>query len=54
MGFNSKAEKVKWLSIFNSYRNALAHEGTKEKGLNHEEVHRLEIIHEALGLQVAS
>lgn len=37
-GFNSKTEKLKWLSIFNSYRNNWAHEGTKEKGLNKEEV----------------
>jgi len=41
-GFNSKAEKLKWLSIFNSHRNSWAHEGTKEKGLNKEEVEFLE------------
>ena len=29
---------TKWISYFNSHRNMLAHEGTKEKGLNKEEV----------------
>ena len=43
-GFNSKAEKVKWLSIFNSYRNNWAHEGTKDKGLNKEEVQFLQLV----------
>lgn len=37
-GFNSKAEKIKWISHFNSYRNLWAHAGTKEKRLNKEEV----------------
>ncbi|HID82375.1 MAG TPA: DGQHR domain-containing protein [Chromatiales bacterium] len=37
-GFNSKAEKIKWLSVFNSHRNNWAHAGTKEKGLNRDEV----------------
>ncbi|WP_323804357.1 DGQHR domain-containing protein [Sulfitobacter litoralis] len=37
-GSNSKAEKLKWLSYFGSYRNTLAHEGTREKGLNLHEV----------------
>lgn len=45
MGFNSKAEKLKWLSLFNSHRNLWAHEGTKEKGLNHKEVKFLEEIY---------
>lgn len=44
-GFNSKAEKLKWLSIFNSYRNTWAHEGTKEKGLNQSEVSFLREVH---------
>lgn len=47
-GFNSKSEKLKWLSIFNSHRNNWAHEGTKEKGLNREEVEFLKFVHEAL------
>jgi len=38
LGFHSKSEKIKWLSQFNSLRNQWAHEGTKEKGLNKEEV----------------
>lgn len=47
-GFNSKSEKLKWLSVFNSYRNNWAHEGTKEKGLNKEDVEKLKFIHESL------
>ncbi|MGV0912701.1 DGQHR domain-containing protein [Martelella sp. FOR1707] len=47
-GFNSKAEKLKWLSIFNSYRNNWAHEGTKEKGLNKEEVSFLRDVYQKL------
>ena len=46
--FKSKRDKTKWLSFFNSYRNNLAHEGTKEKGLNQEEVSRLQSIHDRL------
>lgn len=44
-GFHSKPEKLKWISFFNSYRNLWAHEGTKEKRLNREEVQFLEAIH---------
>lgn len=44
-GFNSKPEKLKWISHFNSYRNLWAHEGTKEKRLNKEEVEFLKKIH---------
>ncbi|CAM4345180.1 hypothetical protein AQBE111736_12265 [Aquirufa beregesia] len=44
-GFNSKSEKLQWISNFNSYRNLWAHEGTKEKRLNKEEVVFLEFIH---------
>ena len=44
-GFNSKAERLKWISRFNSYRNIWAHEGTKEKTLNKEEVTFLELIY---------
>lgn len=47
-GFNSKAEKLKWLSFFGSYRNTWAHEGTKEKGLNRKEVEFLRDIHDRL------
>ena len=49
-GFNSKAEKLKWLSMFNSLRNNWAHQGTKEKGLNRKEVELIGQIHEELGL----
>lgn len=49
-GFNSKAEKLKWLSMFNTLRNNWAHEGTKEKGLNRKEVELIVEIHRALGL----
>jgi DNA sulfur modification protein DndB len=44
-GFNSKAEKIKWISIFNSHRNLWAHEGTKGKRLNKTEVEFIEKIH---------
>lgn len=44
-GFNSKPERIKWISRFNSYRNMWAHEGTKEKRLNRNEVDFLEKIH---------
>lgn len=44
-GFNSKADRLKWISIFNTHRNTLAHIGTKETGLNKEEVAFLEKIH---------
>jgi DNA sulfur modification protein DndB len=47
-GFNSKEEKIKWVSLFNSYRNLWAHEGTKEEGLNREEVNFLKMIHQHL------
>lgn len=47
-GFNSKSDKIKWLSVFNSHRNNWAHAGTKEKGLNKEEVGFLVKIHESL------
>jgi DNA sulfur modification protein DndB len=44
-GFNSKEEKIKWISFFNSHRNLWAHEGTKEERLNREEVNFLKAIH---------
>lgn len=44
-GFNSRSDRLKWISRFNSYRNMWAHEGTKEKRLNKEEVTFLERIH---------
>jgi DNA sulfur modification protein DndB len=43
--FNSKNDKLKWMSHFNSYRNLWAHEGTKEQRLNKAEVEFLEKIH---------
>lgn len=49
-GFNSKSEKLKWLSMFNTLRNNWAHEGTKEKGLNRKEVDLIVEIHRTLGL----
>ena len=45
-GFNSKPDRIRWISFFNSYRNQLAHEGTKEKGLNKEEVEFLKKIYD--------
>jgi len=53
-GFNSKAEKLKWLSMFNSLRNNWAHQGTKEKGLNRKEVGLIIKVHEELGLSRAA
>jgi DNA sulfur modification protein DndB len=45
-GFNSKTQKIKWISFFNSYRNLWAHEGTKEKRLNKKEVEFLKNIYD--------
>lgn len=44
-GIGSKQKALKWISFFNSYRNLWAHEGTKEKRLNREEVEFIEKIH---------
>lgn len=44
-GIGSKQKALKWISFFNSYRNLWAHEGTKEKRLNREEVNFIEKIH---------
>jgi DNA sulfur modification protein DndB len=44
-GIGSKPKGLKWISFFNSYRNLWAHEGTKEKRLNKEEVEFIEKIH---------
>ncbi|MDX1941803.1 MAG: DGQHR domain-containing protein, partial [Saprospiraceae bacterium] len=44
-GLGSKAKGLKWISFFNSYRNLWAHEGTKEKRLNKEEVEFIQKIH---------
>ncbi len=45
-GLNSKKVRLKWIGIFNSYRNLWAHEGTKEKRLNREEVGFLKSVHD--------
>ncbi|MFD2512566.1 DGQHR domain-containing protein [Pontibacter locisalis] len=44
-GIGSKSKSLKWISFFNSYRNLWAHEGTKEKRLNKEEVAFIEKVH---------
>ena len=49
-GFGSKADKIKWISLFNTLRNNWAHEGTKEKGLNKSDVDFLSKVHGELGL----
>ena len=41
----NKKDVLKWISFFNSYRNQLAHEGSKNKGINKEEVKFLEKVH---------
>ena len=46
----SKADKIKWISLFNTLRNNWAHEGTKEKGLNKSDVDFLLKVHSMLGL----
>jgi DNA sulfur modification protein DndB len=45
LGFHKKTDKTKWISYFNAHRNLWAHEGTKEKRLNREEVNFLHLIH---------
>lgn len=47
-GFNGKKEQTKWLTYLNDYRKTIAHSGTKESGLNQEEVAMLEKIHNKL------
>jgi DNA sulfur modification protein DndB len=44
-GIHGAAESIKWISKFNSFRNMWAHEGTKEKRLNREEVKFLEMLY---------
>jgi len=44
-GFNSKKERLKWISLFNSHRNVWAHAGSKDQRLNREEVNFLKLIH---------
>jgi DNA sulfur modification protein DndB len=51
-GFNSKQDKIKWISLFNTLRNNWAHEGTKEKGLNKNDVELLTGIYDSLGLSI--
>ncbi len=41
----NKKDVIKWISFFNSYRNQLAHEGSKEKGINKKEVDLLKTIY---------
>lgn len=43
-GIGSKSARTKWLSYFNTYRNLSAHAGSKDKGLNKEEVEFLKTI----------
>ncbi len=40
----NKKDVLKWISFFNSHRNQLAHEGTKESGINKKEVEFLEMV----------
>ena len=42
----NKKDLLKWISYFNSYRNQLAHEGSKNKGINQKEVDELKSIHD--------
>jgi len=44
-GIGSKPKALKWISFFNSYRNLWAHEGTKEKRLDKEEVAFIEKVY---------
>lgn len=43
--FNNKADKIRWLSKFNKYRNTRTHGATKEKKLNKEEIEYLRKIY---------
>lgn len=45
LGFNSKKERTKWISKFNSLRNNWAHEASKNTGLSKEEVTTLKIMY---------
>ena len=45
-GFDGKRKETKWISLFNSYRNSWAHEGTKEKRLNRDEVRFLKSVYD--------
>ncbi len=45
-GIGSKSSRTKWISYFNTYRNLSAHAGSKEKGLNRDEIEFLEEIKE--------
>lgn len=45
-GFNSKAEKTKWIALFNSLRNNFAHQGSKNEGLSKKEVLQLRTMYE--------
>jgi len=42
----NKKDVLKWISYFNSYRNQLAHEGSKNKGINKKEVDELKTIYD--------
>ncbi len=42
----NKKDLIKWISFFNSYRNQLAHEGSKNKGINKKEVGELKAIYD--------
>lgn len=46
----NKKDMLKWVSLFNSCRNHLAHEGSKEKGINKKEVEFLEYVFKSLSL----
>ena len=41
----NKAERLKWMDLLNSHRNTVAHGGSKNEGLNNEEVRFLEKVH---------
>ena len=53
-GFNSKAEKLKWISLFGSHRNNVAHSGTKEKGLSKSDVGFLQTVRKALNIELVN
>lgn len=48
LGFNGKDDQTKWISKLSTFRNQLAHLGSKNKGLNEKEVLLLEDIHSKL------
>ena len=46
----TKSDKLKWLKILNTHRRIWAHKGSRNKGLNKEQVEFIEFIFKKLGI----